>query len=211
MYTVTCWRESKLSTGHASISSSPEVVTHCAPLGIVTHLHSTLKSICPSDKPDVSSCTNCENKREVDNVHAIIHQTCSLLRSFSLTRCRNGGLALHLCQSHSVISQTYALETTATSFLQRVIYYWNVCPPYCLEQESTRKKTVRTKKWKLAIANGFHYAQWISLCHCIISCVLSAWHTKWWFRNEKSISSLSEQTNQMHLHTIFLRIDAALE
>lgn len=56
----TCWWKSKLSAGHISICSPPQVIAHSAPLIVVADFHSTLKSICSSNKPDTSSCANCE-------------------------------------------------------------------------------------------------------------------------------------------------------
>ena len=66
VYIVTCRRESKLLTGYISISSSPWVITYCAPCIVVADLHPTLKSVCPANKPDVSSCTSWERNMKVN-------------------------------------------------------------------------------------------------------------------------------------------------
>ena len=53
----TCWRESKLSAGHISIISIPEVITHSAPLVDVAYLNSTLKRRLPILESDITICT----------------------------------------------------------------------------------------------------------------------------------------------------------
>ena len=48
---------SKLLADHSSISTVPEVITHCPPLAIDAHLHSTLILIGASHQTNVTICT----------------------------------------------------------------------------------------------------------------------------------------------------------
>ena len=54
--TPTSGGESQLSAGHLSISSTPEVITHCAPVIVVADLHTSL-SASASLKSDSSLST----------------------------------------------------------------------------------------------------------------------------------------------------------
>jgi len=56
----TYWREPKLPAGYISISSSPEVITHCAPdVVIVAYLNSTLTGISSIHESNVTKSTPC--------------------------------------------------------------------------------------------------------------------------------------------------------
>ena len=56
----TYWREPKLPAGYISISSSPEVITHCAPdVVIVAYLNSTLTGNSSIHESNVTKCTPC--------------------------------------------------------------------------------------------------------------------------------------------------------
>ena len=59
---------SQLLADHSSISAVPVVITHCPPLVIDAHLHSTLILIGASHQTNISICTvatgiDCNNKQ----------------------------------------------------------------------------------------------------------------------------------------------------
>ena len=56
--TLTCLYVAKLMAHHSCINIPPLVVTHCAPLLIDAHLHSSLIVTCPTPQPEVSVITS---------------------------------------------------------------------------------------------------------------------------------------------------------
>ena len=64
-YLQTCWWQSELSAGHICISSPPEVITHSAPLIVVTDLNSTFTGVWPTLKSDVTIGTQCQIWRNI--------------------------------------------------------------------------------------------------------------------------------------------------
>ena len=59
--TYCCWLhtplgESKLYTSNCSIRSSPWVITHCPPLVVIAHFHSSLQLIGSTHHTNISSC-----------------------------------------------------------------------------------------------------------------------------------------------------------
>ena len=51
---LTVWNETKLCTGNFCICGIPGVMTHCPPLSLEAHLHSTLKIVSSSFQPNTS-------------------------------------------------------------------------------------------------------------------------------------------------------------
>ena len=51
---ITIRRESKLSACHFSIIGPPVVITHCAPLTVIAHLHPAFLRCCSTSKSQIS-------------------------------------------------------------------------------------------------------------------------------------------------------------
>ena len=65
---LTFWGETKLSADNTRISKIPKVITHCPPLSLEAHLHSTFKIAPSSHQPNISVVTS-SNCRRRGGIH----------------------------------------------------------------------------------------------------------------------------------------------